>query len=182
MVAGESSSRWKRLDDLELRVVRRFAALGQFRSVRSVTVIVNLLADGWIYLPIALALYLLSDSDPWKVIAQAVLAVLIAHAIHAPLKRWLRRQRPMDCDPRLPRTRVLDRYSFPSGHCMTLVCVAVPVVHHTPWLWPAATLYVILLAACRLIAAHHYPTDVLSGIFIGLGVGSVTSAMAFIGA
>lgn len=181
MVARESSSRWKRLDDFELRAVRRFAALGRFRSVRFVTVIVNLLADGWIYLPIAAAIYFLADGSPWRIIGQACLAALVAHAIHAPLKRGLRRQRPMDCDPLLPRSRVLDRYSFPSGHCMTLACVAVPVVHNTPWLWPAATLYVILLAACRLIAAHHYPTDVLSGIFIGLGVGSVTSAMAFIG-
>ena len=181
MNAHLSPPRWSSLDKLELRVVRRFAALTRLRSVRFSAGAVNVLANGWIYLPIAAAVYLLGGGDAWSVIAQATLAALIAHLIHGLLKRSLRRPRPFDRDPSLvPSTRVLDRYSFPSGHCMTLVCVAVPIVHGTPWLWPFAALYVVVLAACRLIAAHHYPTDVLAGSFIGLSVGWAISAVVFV--
>jgi undecaprenyl-diphosphatase len=176
-----SPPRWQRLDDIEMHVVKHFAALGRLRSVRSVAAIVNLLADGWIYPPIAAAIYLSSTGSPWIIIGQAVLAALIAHAIHALLKHSLQRPRPFDSDPLLaPRTRVLDRYSFPSGHCMTMVCVAVPIVHSDPWLWPAAALAVALLAACRLIAAHHYPSDVVAGILIGLSVGLPMSRLVFV--
>ncbi|OIQ87724.1 PAP2 superfamily protein [mine drainage metagenome] len=175
------SPRWNSLDNLELPVVRRFAALGRWRSVRSGVGVVNVLANGWIYLPITVAVYLLAHGNAWQIIGQAGLATLIAHIIHVLLKRGLKRQRPFDRDPALAaRTRVLGRYAFPSGHCMTLVCVALPIVHNTPWLWPLASFGVALLAVCRIIAGHHYPTDVLAGIFIGLGVAWPTAAFALI--
>ncbi|MHB1669298.1 MAG: phosphatase PAP2 family protein [Thiomonas sp.] len=173
--------RWNRLDDLELPVVRRFAALGRWRWVRSGVGMVNVLADGWIYLPITVAVYLLARGSAWQMIGQAVLATLLAHIVHVLLKHGLKRPRPFDRDPALAaRTRVLGRYAFPSGHCMTLTCVVVPIVHNVPWLWPLATLGVALLAVCRIIAGHHYPTDVLAGIFIGLGVAWPTVAFALI--
>ena len=163
--------RWNRLDNLELPVVRRLAALGRWRWVRSAVGMVNVLANGWIYLPITVAVYLLAPGRAWQMIGQAVLATLLAHTIHILLKHGLKRTRPFDRDPALAvRTRVLGRYSFPSGHCMTLICVVVPIVHNVPWLWPLATLGVALLAVSRIISGHHYPTDVLAGILIGLGV------------
>ena len=60
---------------------------------------------------------------------------------------------------------------------MTLVCVAVPIVHSAPWLWPYALCHLVLLSVCRLAAAHHYPSDVLSGICIGLGVSCTAVAL-----
>jgi undecaprenyl-diphosphatase len=170
------SARWDRLDAVELRVVRRFAALGRLQLVRSGAGIVNLLGDGWMYPPLAAAVYALANSSPWHVMAQAIIAVVTAQLIHAVLKRVLRRPRPFERDPTLTqRARVLDRYSFPSGHCMTLMCVAVPIVHGVPWLWAVACSYVAVLGACRLIAGHHYPSDVLAGISIGLSVGWVAA-------
>jgi len=163
--------RWDRLDNLELPIVRRFVALARWRWVRSGVGVVNVLANGWIYLPIAAATALLAPGSAWLMIGQAVLATLLAHIVHILLKHGLKRPRPFDRVPALAaRTRVLGRYAFPSGHCMTLTCIVVPIVHHAPWLWPLAALGVALLAVCRIIAGHHYPTDVLAGILIGLGV------------
>lgn len=181
MNAHLSPPRWRRLDSLELQIVRRFAALARLRGVRLSASAVNVLANGWIYAPIAVAVYLLADGDAWPVIGAAALAALVAHVVHGLLKRSLRRPRPFDRDPSLvSSTRVLDRYSFPSGHCMTLVCVVVPIVHSAPWLWPFAALCVAVLAAARLVAAHHYPTDVVAGSVIGLSVGWAISAVVFL--
>jgi len=172
------SVQWERLDALELGVVRRFAALGRLRSVRSGAGVVNVLGDGWMYPPLAGAVYALAHSDPWRVMAQALVALLAAHLIHAGLKRLLRRPRPFERDPSLAgRSQALDRYSFPSGHCMTLMCVAVPIVHGVPWLWAVACIYVAVLGACRLIAGHHYPSDVLAGITLGWSMGWLSAAV-----
>jgi undecaprenyl-diphosphatase len=181
MNAPLAPPRWRRIDNFELRIVRRFAALARLRGVRVSAGAVNVLANGWIYAPIAIAVYALAGGDAWSVIGAAALAALVAHLIHGLLKRSLRRPRPFERDPSLvSRTRVLDRYSFPSGHCMTLVCVAVPIVYGAHWLWPFAALYVALLAVCRLIAAHHYPTDVFAGSLIGLSVGWAASVVVFV--
>jgi undecaprenyl-diphosphatase len=146
--------------------------LTRLRLVRGGAGIVNVLGDGWMYPPLAALVYALAHSDPRKLIAQAILAVVLAHLVHAVLKRALRRPRPYVRDPSLVQeVRPLDRYSFPSGHCMTLMCVAVPIVHGVPWLWVVACTYVAVLGAARLIAGHHYPSDVLAGITLGWTAG-----------
>jgi Na+-driven multidrug efflux pump len=66
--------RWRRLDDFELRIVRRFAALARLRGVRVSAGAVNVLANGWIYAPIAVAVYALADGNAWSVIGAAALA------------------------------------------------------------------------------------------------------------
>lgn len=169
---------WDSLDNLELRIVRRFAALSRWPIVRAITHAVNVLANGWIYLPMAWGLWFVARDTAWPLLARAMLAVVLAHLLHAWLKRKLRRIRPFERDPSLLcPTRVLDRYSFPSGHCMTLACVTVPIVHGVPVLWPLALGHVVLLAVCRLVAAHHYPSDVLAGISLGLAMGWLATSL-----
>ena len=160
-----------RADQLELRSVRYLAAMTRFRAVRSLTLFVNLLGNGWIYPPILTAIVLSNLSNPWTIIGIAFLSTAVAHALYAVIKRWIARPRPCEKDPGLsPLTRALDRYSFPSGHCMTLTAVLVPLVRSAPELWPAAIAALCILAWCRLAAAHHYPSDTLAGIGLGAAV------------
>ena len=170
-----SGHRWShalaRADRLELRSVHYLAAMTRFRVVRSVTLFVNLLGNGWIYPPVLLAILLSNLSNGWTVIGIAFLSTAVAHALYGVIKRWIARPRPCEKDPRLsPLTRALDRYSFPSGHCMTLTAVLVPLVRSVPDLWPAAIAALCILAWCRLAAAHHYPSDTLAGIALGAAV------------
>lgn len=174
-------SSWEALDSLELKVVKRFAAFVRFRSVMRVTKFVNRLGDGWGYLPIAALVVALAESwhSARRILGQALLAVALAHVLHVMLKRTLARLRPFEYDPELtPLARVLDRYSFPSGHCMTMTCVAIPIIGVAPRLWPWAVAITLVLASCRLIAAHHYPSDVLAGISLGLLVATPISSFA----
>ena len=171
-----SQSGWSSLDSFEMRIVRHFCGWRKIRSVSAGAHLVNVLADGWVYVPIAGGLYFIVGQTIWSVMAEVVLSVVIAHIIHAYLKRRFKRIRPFERDAALlTRTRALDRYSFPSGHCMTFVCVAVPIGHSAPAIWPGALAFIGVLAVSRLIAAHHYPSDVLAGISIGLAVATALS-------
>jgi undecaprenyl-diphosphatase len=62
---------------------------------------------------------------------------------------------------------------------MTLSAVLVPIVI----LWPSfaipAALMLICLGWSRVATAHHYPSDVLAGAFLGIGLGYPIS-MAFL--
>jgi undecaprenyl-diphosphatase len=164
-------------DAAELRIVRRLASTTRFRTMRSITLAVNTLGNGWIYPPIAVALLLSGLPNARAVAMAALLATLAAHALYALLKRGIARRRPFEKDPALrPLARVLDRYSFPSGHCMTLTAVLLPIMHARPGLWPFAAGALGALAWCRLASAHHYPSDVLAGACVGAAIALPVSA------
>jgi undecaprenyl-diphosphatase len=59
--------------------------------------------------------------------------------------------------------------SFPSGHTTTIVAAAASLSFFMPR--RAALLFALALpvAASRLIIGAHYPSDVLGGVFLGLG-------------
>lgn len=157
--------------ETELQIVRRASATSRRRAVRAVVILVNRLGDGWLYLLIGLAVFLRLGPAGLRVIAAAGLAAAVSHLIYALVKRRVKRLRPFERDATIASVaRVLDRYSFPSGHCMTVAAVAVPVVVAVPaWRVPALA-GMALIALCRLLAGHHYPSDIATGALLGLAV------------
>lgn len=167
-----AQARWRlalaRADGFELPLVRRLAATTRFGWVRSVAMVVNCLGNGWIYVPIAAALVLSGTANADAIAASALMATAIAHGFYAILKHYLVRQRPFDTDRNLRSIgRVMDRNSFPSGHCMTLTAVLLPILLSHPRYWPVAVLALGILAWSRLVAAHHYLSDIVAGIVLG---------------
>jgi undecaprenyl-diphosphatase len=159
------------LDAIETGMVRRACRWTRFKPIRHATIAVNLLGNGWLYPLIGVALALSGLVHAWKIFTASLLAAGGAHAVYAVVKRVVGRKRPFEREPALqPLARVLDRYSFPSGHCMTLTAVLTPIVHAAPALWPATVVALAILSWCRLAAAHHYPSDVLAGIGLGAAV------------
>jgi undecaprenyl-diphosphatase len=158
-------------DAIEMPIVRRLVGMTRFKVVRGLTLAVNLLGNGWVYLVILAALYLSGSPKAWPIAGAALAAVAGSHAIYAVVKRMIARLRPFEHDPSmLPLASVLDRYSFPSGHCMTLAAVLVPIIYAVPAFWPYALIALAVLSWCRIAAAHHYPSDVVAGICIGMAV------------
>jgi undecaprenyl-diphosphatase len=99
------------------------------------------------------------------------MAVLLTHAIYPLIKRATARLRPFEIDPSLRvQTRALDRYSFPSGHCMTASAVFVPIAIAFPQCVPVLAAFFLVLAWAQLACALHYPSDVLCGTIMGAGV------------
>lgn len=87
------------------------------------------------------------------------------------LKLYFKRQRPVPF-PATLRSRVLERYAFPSGHSSISFGVAFLVAHFYPFLWAQALVYALagFIGLSRIYVQEHYPSDVLAGALWGTGL------------
>ena len=102
-------------------------------------------------------------------IASLTLGSAVLHAI----KLVLGRRRPRDDMEMglygfMPLSFNLDYNSFPSGHALTICCVAVIFTCVWPMLWPLWFAIAALLAITRALLTAHFLSDVLIGAGIGL--------------
>jgi membrane-associated phospholipid phosphatase len=102
-------------------------------------------------------------------IASVALGSLILHTI----KLVLGRRRPRDDMEMglygfMPLAFNTDYNSFPSGHALTIMCVAVIASAAWPMLWPLWFAVALWLGLTRALLTAHYLSDVLVGAGIGL--------------
>jgi undecaprenyl-diphosphatase len=157
-----------RLNCTELPVVAKVGELSQRKPIRILLTVTNWLYDGWIYA--FLLIFLLVRKD-WRLLLVTAMGVVIAFIFYWMMKPWLARVRPCNFSTmRTIQARCLDRYSFPSGHCMTLTVVGIFVSWRYQTVFPVLLGMLLLLCWARMAAAHHYPSDLIAGIGIGLFV------------
>jgi membrane-associated phospholipid phosphatase len=102
-------------------------------------------------------------------IAMLTLGSAVLHAI----KLVLGRRRPRD-DMEMglygfkPLAFNLEYNSFPSGHALTICCVAVIFTCVWPLMWPLWFAIAAVLAVTRALLTAHFLSDVLIGAGIGL--------------
>jgi membrane-associated phospholipid phosphatase len=102
-------------------------------------------------------------------IASLILGSAVLHSI----KLVLGRRRPRDDIEMglygfVPFAFNLDYNSFPSGHSLTIMCVATIAACIWPALWPLWYAIAVLLAGIRALLTAHFLSDVLIGAGIGL--------------
>ncbi|HTQ15658.1 MAG TPA: phosphatase PAP2 family protein [Rhizomicrobium sp.] len=124
-------------------------------------------------------LWLFGRPDWLRLAARAALAFLAclaaASAVLHTIKFLAGRRRPRDeLEHDLYGFRLLhfdsQHDSFPSGHAMTIFCVAVVAAGLVPALWPAWFGLALYLALTRALLNAHFFSDVLIGAGIGLVV------------
>lgn len=146
---------------------------------RILAVAITKLGNGSIYLAIVAAVFLRWGLLGFRIVAAALATTGILHALYPRIKRRFLRLRPYAADAELEcLAPPLDRYSFPSGHTMTLAGVVVPLVVFWHAAWPTGVAMGLCLAWSRLATAHHYPSDILAGALLGAGVGLPVAAIA----
>lgn len=169
----------RRLLALDMSMVEVAARSTRRPVLRAVAVAFTKLGNGWIYPAIAAAILLRWGVSGLRIIAAALATTGILHLLYPRLKRRFLRARPFVANAELKSLAApLDRYSFPSGHTMTLTGVVVPVIVFWHAAWPASLALGFGLAWSRLATAHHYPSDILAGALLGAGVGLPVAAMA----
>jgi undecaprenyl-diphosphatase len=164
-----------RMNRREISIVSSVMRHSQPRALSAVLNATNRLCDGWIYLPIVLWLMLMGE---WRLMVVAALGAAVSFLLYFSAKPWIARMRPCHFAEHLSTgMRCLDQYSFPSGHCMTLSVVGVLLCwqHHSAI--PVLMAMVLLLSWARVAVAHHYPTDLIAGIAVGLCVGVPLASM-----
>jgi undecaprenyl-diphosphatase len=167
---GSITSLWMgRLYDADLAAVRFIARSSHFTAGRACAIVMSKLGNGWIYLIIGALVFEFLGYGGFRVAVIGGLNALLLHCLYPYIKRRVGRQRPFKADPKLRSLlAVLDEHSFPSGHVMTLSGVLIPIV----LVWPATAMASVALMACmawsRIATAHHYPSDIFAGTFLGV--------------
>lgn len=160
------------LDAQEARLVRIFVAKsnGHPKLLR-IHAFLNHMGNGWLYLCLIVLVLLLRGWQTWRFLLAGSVSVIVAHSFYPWIKRYLARQRPYDFDPTLASTiKALDKYSCPSGHCMTAAAVGVPLAIAFPSTTLAIVIAWLMIAWSRISLGHHYLTDLLVGTTIGAAI------------
>lgn len=108
---------------------------------------------------------------------KSILSIGAANVISLGLKYAVNRTRPYTEYPNeiIQRTET-GPYSFPSGHTTAAFSTATALTLSTKkwWVGVPAYSYASFVAYSRMRLGVHYPSDVLGGIFIGVGTGLLT--------
>lgn len=139
--------------------------------------IVSWLGDGPLWYAIIIALPVLNGWSGWPCSLQMLTAGAFNLLIYLCLKHGIGRSRPyMDCPDIRAHARILDRFSFPSGHALHAVTYAIIITHHYPSMTFALWGFAALVAVSRVTLGLHYPSDVIAGGAIGSAVGGIILA------
>jgi len=148
------------------------------RPVREFFGTVSRLGDGIFWYALILVLpFLYGESGRLPALQMAITGV-IGVAVYKGLKHSLVRERPfINCDRIALGTAPLDRYSFPSGHTLHAVSFTTLTSSYFPELAFVLVPFAALVAASRVVLGLHYPTDVIAGGLLGLGLASTSLSL-----
>lgn len=163
-------SRGRRLRIWDQVVVRRWQRLALPEGLQRWMVIFVRVGDGWGWAMVAGALAWILPWARFKLLlGQSLFAVAISLPVYWGIKLGFRRARPFASTQRIaPRVPPLDKYSFPSGHTMNNLAVAMTLAMHIPWLWPLALAIPLSLGLLRVLFGVHFLTDILAGALLGV--------------
>jgi undecaprenyl-diphosphatase len=173
-----------RIVALDLAFFRVLAGLNLPRAVTWPLILLVRSGDGWIWALIAGALwFFLPFPEVKRVVYHCAVAIAISLVIYYPIKFGGRRLRPSDGGLNVkPLVPPLDKYSFPSGHTMNNLAVALTLASHFPSLFLPAIGVPILLGTLRVLFGVHYLSDIVGGSLLGaLAFGLANALFPFSG-
>lgn len=129
-------------------------------------VLLSKLGYQWGVIPLdVLIVVVLLIARRWRKAAFATTAFIGSALLNLASKQMFQRDRPSLWESVAPEST----FSFPSGHAMGSMTLALTVVFlawNTRWRWPvvaAALLFVPLVGLSRVYLGVHYPSDILAG-------------------
>jgi len=164
-----------RLDHFELRLCRSFNAWVRSAGTCRVFQVASRLGDGVLWYSLIGVLAAVGGRHGAWVALQMAISGLCALLLYRFLKHRLVRERPFITHASIQLAgRPLDRFSFPSGHTLHAVAFSVIACAGFPGLALLLVPATLLIALSRVVLGLHYPSDVLAGAAIGLGVACAT--------
>jgi len=126
------------------------------------------MGDGYLWGGLALGLILFGRPIDRSYVILGVGTMIASIAIFRMFKVFFARPRPILIVSPL-RSRLLDSYSFPSGHATTSFALAWVISVCYPHLWVQVAIYfaAITISLSRVYMREHYPLDVICGALLG---------------
>jgi undecaprenyl-diphosphatase len=151
--------------------LRLLGSIPMSRSVTLPLIALVRIGDGWIWCLVAGYLWWATPFLLFKqMLLHCLLAIAISLAVYWPIKLLVRRPRPYNCGLGVTaRVPPLDRYSFPSGHTMNNLAVALTLSVYLPDVFLAALGVPVLLGALRILFGVHFLSDITGGVVLGVG-------------
>jgi undecaprenyl-diphosphatase len=168
---GGRRSGWDRVGVIDWPIAHALALRPDRRWPVAAAKAMSRLGNGPIYAPLVALVIVLHPHEAAAIILCAAISILLLHCVYPLLKRATARPRPRDVAPNFADSvPPLDKYSFPSGHVMTLTAALTPVVHAAPRMWPFGLVVWAAMAWSRLATGDHYASDVAAGTAMGAAV------------
>jgi len=157
---------------LDAHLSERMRIAAQPGLLRTMAAVLAHSGDSWFWLA-GLGLLWWLGTDYWKGRALTmIIAILLTALVVFVVKLVVRRRRPEGEWGKFYRRT--DPHSFPSGHAVRAVMLAVVMLGLGPlWLGLLLLVWAPLVGLARVSMGVHYLSDVLAGMFLGLLVGAV---------
>jgi membrane-associated phospholipid phosphatase len=160
----------QRLLEIDADLTKRLRIAERPGLLRMLASILAHSGDSWFWL-LGLMLLWMLGSEPWRTMAQTlVVAILLSALLVMIIKFSVRRSRPEGNWGSIYRNT--DPHSFPSGHAVRAVLLAVmAIAFMPPWLAVVLFVWAPLVALARVAMGVHYLSDVLVGMALGAALG-----------
>ena len=134
--------------------------------------------DGWLWYLTGLAVLLFGGEARLAAVAAAGSAAIVGVGIFVSLKKISGRKRPCQIEPHIWATLLPpDQFSFPSGHTITALAVAIAIGQFYPAFYVPLLFCALSIAASRILLGMHFLSDVLVGATFGIGLGLVSHSI-----
>jgi undecaprenyl-diphosphatase len=174
--AAALGARAGRLGALVGRVVAWDLALLRYLASRTLPRAASLpliflvrIGDGWIWVVVAVSLYWALPLVQVKtVVAHCLVAIAMSLSLYWPVKLLVRRTRPHESGLGITaRVPPLDKFSFPSGHTMNNLAVALTLSQYVAHTTALAVGLPLVLGALRILFGVHFLSDITGGAILG---------------
>ena len=158
--------------DMDSRILLFFQDVVRDPVLTPVFTVITTLGNGAV-IWILISLCLLLSKKTQKTAFMCAVAMLVSLLVNnLALKNIVGRIRPYEMVQGLiPLIGRPGDYSFPSGHSASSFAAAGVMVRRLPrWAGIPLFLLAVMISLLRLYVGVHYPTDVLAGVAIGLGL------------
>jgi undecaprenyl-diphosphatase len=158
------------LIELDARLSERIRVAEQPGPMRVLAAVLAHSGDSWFWLA-GLGLLWWLGTDYWKKITLTlIITIFLTALVVFVVKFTVRRRRPEGEWGKFYRST--DPHSFPSGHAVRVVMLAVVVLGIGPlWLGLLLLAWAPFVGLARVAMGVHYLSDVLAGMLLGLVIG-----------
>jgi len=159
------------LIELDGRLTQRLRIAEQPGPLRTVAAVLAHSGDSWFWLA-GLAVLWWLGSDYWKrELLVLIVSILVAALVVFVVKLIVRRRRPEGEWGKFYRST--DPHSFPSGHAVRAMMLAVIMLGMSPVTGLVLLVWAPLVGLARVAMGLHYLSDVLAGMLLGVVIGGV---------